>query len=78
MLGLLQSGCIPAMIVAQTAGDDDKAQRRLKWQQAFDIRNDNREAKGLKPLDWCKEVRKWDPDWAKEKKCPEPTPTPEQ
>jgi hypothetical protein len=68
-LGLSFEGCVPALIGAIAAGDDDKASRREKFKEHFDELNMKREEKGLKPLDWCDELDKYDQDWAREQHC---------
>jgi len=57
------------MIAAQAIGDGDKATRRKQFTENYQNLNIKREQAGLKPLEWCDEIRKFDPEWAKEQKC---------
>jgi hypothetical protein len=76
LLALLLSGCTTAGYIAATAITGFVAVTHVKGTEArkdfiaeFNRVNVEREAKGLKPLEWCTEVRRFDMRWAREE-CP--------
>lgn len=71
ILGILLStsllaGCVPAMIGGHYYNKSKDREARREFTNSFQHNNLEREAKGLKPLDWCSEAYKFDAKWAKQ------------
>lgn len=61
---IAMTSCVPAAIVGGIAKSASTKKQRANFMTEFQKTNTDREAKGLKPLDWCSEVYKFDKGWA--------------
>lgn len=65
-----QIGCAPVLVGGLIYKGTKTKKARQEFTSHFQKNNTDREVKGLKPLDWCDEVYKFDPKWAaKQSQC---------
>lgn len=64
----LFQNCVPVLIGAVAYGSTKNKKERRLWTENFNKTNQEREEKGLEPLDWCTEASKFDYKWAKKNK----------
>lgn len=68
-IALLQ-GCAAAAVGSAAYYYSDKREQRQEFLNNFQNRNLEREQKGLEPLDFCTELRRFDNSmWSKEPEC---------
>ena len=66
---LFLTSCIPLMIGGLVMKSNADSNNRAQFIQHFNDVNVSRESRGLKPLDWCTELIKYDKGWAQEEGC---------
>lgn len=69
LLAFLVSGCVPVLIGGAIYKSSKTKGQRQEFMTQFQKTNMEREKAGLKPLDWCPEVYKFDEAWANNDKA---------
>lgn len=70
VLILFLQDCVPALIGSVAYKSSKTKGQRQEFMSQFQKTNMEREKMGLKPLDWCSEVYKFDEGWANnDKEC---------
>jgi hypothetical protein len=63
MMLLALNGCAAVLVGGLIYHDSKTRDQRLAFTKDFQDQNLEREKAGLKPLDWCKELYKFDKHW---------------
>ena len=66
VLPLVLNGCAAVLVGGLFYHDSKTRDQRLAFTLDFEKQNLEREKAGLKPLDWCQELYKFDQHWYEE------------